>query len=284
LIAPGQETIESSGQSRKIFIVVKNSPFQAELTLTPHIYMNQVIDFTKFSIQTTLLYDTPDNKERSVLLHKSKALESKVIQETPSSASFECKIRALSSQHESMLFKIKFSALDPNTGGEFNPPLHAYSDAIRVISKPEQIKKRKAGSPTPTVSPKKTKTDEVFATLVGSLTVLQRDQEQLQKLIDPLLLSKTQIIQPLPLQKKFKEEPIEFENAIQNFHTSFSLLPEEQRSRETHNLANVLKPEEQTLMNELFGLFLSESNYDEACESFAADDLLNEFLLNVNAY
>eukprot|EP01099_Mayorella_cantabrigiensis_P004518 TRINITY_DN3401_c0_g1_i2.p1 TRINITY_DN3401_c0_g1~~TRINITY_DN3401_c0_g1_i2.p1 ORF type:complete len:255 (-),score=52.38 TRINITY_DN3401_c0_g1_i2:263-1027(-) len=248
------------------------------------IYMNQVIDFTKFSIQTTLLYDTPDNKERSVLLHKSKALESKVIQETPGSASFECKIRALSSQHESMLFKIKFSALDPTTGGEYNPPIHAYSDPIRVISKPEQIKKRKAGAPVPPVAPKKSKTDEVFATLVGSLTVLQRDQDLLQKLIDPLLVSKTPAPRTPHLRKKFKEEPIDFEIAFQNFHNSFSLLPEEQRSTETHNLSHILKPQEKLLMNELLGLFMSETSYDEASESFPADDLLNEFLLNVNAY
>jgi len=116
------------------------------------------------------------------------------------------------------------------------------------------------------------------------LTVLQRDQEQLQKLIEPLLVSKVQPVCPVPLRKTFKEEPLEFEVAFQNFHKSFSFLPDEERSGETQHLSQVLKPQEQLLMNELFGLFLSESSYDDACESFLADDLLNEILLNGNAY
>lgn len=43
-----------------------------------------------------------------------------------------------------MFFRIKVRALEPKTKREFNPPLEVMSAPIKVISKPKQMKKRKA--------------------------------------------------------------------------------------------------------------------------------------------
>lgn len=70
------------------------------------------------------------------------------VNESGSKVNVECRLKVLSSQLEDMFFKIKFIALDPITQREISPMLTVVSEAIKVISKPEQIKKKKTSKKT----------------------------------------------------------------------------------------------------------------------------------------
>jgi len=80
---------------------------------------------------------------------KLKPLEYKVrVNDSGSKVNVECRLKVLSSQLEDMNFRIKFIALDPITQKEICPLLTTISDPIKVISKPEQIRKKKVSKKT----------------------------------------------------------------------------------------------------------------------------------------
>ncbi len=91
----------------------------------------------------------------------------------------EVKIKTLTSQHEDCFFVAKIIALDPHTGKEFMPSICAYSEPIKVISKPEQLKKRKT-------TKKRTLTDM----LVETINRIERTQSEQSKMINQLLESR----------------------------------------------------------------------------------------------
>jgi len=56
--------------------------------------------------------------------------------------SMELRIKVLTSQHENIPFRVKVVLLDPNSGLPFQPDLSLLSEPVKVISKPEPLKKK----------------------------------------------------------------------------------------------------------------------------------------------
>jgi len=114
----------------------------------------------------------------------------------------ELRIKVLTSQHEDMLFKVKIQGFIPITQEEV-ACLAIITPTIKVISKPEQLKKR-----TPTK--KRTLTDM----LVETISRIERKQDDQQKLIEKLIVNQNnqsinQTPAPQPEKRYRTEEPLD---------------------------------------------------------------------------
>jgi len=107
----------------------------------------------------------------------------------------EVRLKVLSSQHEDMFFRVKFIALDPIGKQEVAASLMVLSAPIKVISKPEQLKKRRP-------SKKRTLNDA----LIDSLNRIERRQNDQQKLIDRLAEGEFEDV-PSPAPVAFFQQP-----------------------------------------------------------------------------
>jgi len=92
----------------------------------------------------------------------------------------ELRIKVLTSHHEDLLFKIKIQGYDPTTKEEISG-IMIYTFPIKVISKPEQLKKRPP-------SKKRTLTDM----LVETITRIERKQDEQQLFIEKVLSTQAQ--------------------------------------------------------------------------------------------
>merc|ERR1712137_766200 len=77
------------------------------------------LDFTKITLEATLLYDC-DKEDRPVVQVRSRPLTTRglVNPKSPSACRLETVVEALSSRHEDMSFKIKLAAVDMTTKKE----------------------------------------------------------------------------------------------------------------------------------------------------------------------
>jgi len=143
---PSDEKFTRNGIVRTVYVVIKNTPFQINLSLMNNLIFNQLVDLNHFTLDVRLIYETDNtSSEKEVDFVKVKPVEFKQTNnERADQTVLEARIKVLTSQHEDMFFRAKIVALDPKTGREFNPSIFCYSDPIKVISKPEQIKKKEA--------------------------------------------------------------------------------------------------------------------------------------------
>jgi len=167
-----EEIISKNGIQKTVHIVVKSSPFHLQLGLAnPNTCK---VDFNQIAFDAQLIYDCDGDKEVDFV--KVKPMEFK---STPSEngqiLDAELRIKVLTSQHEDMLFKIRIAGANPITREEI-PGLAVMSSPIKVISKPEQLKKRQPN--------KKRGLTEM---LVETITRIERKQEDQQKLIEKLI-------------------------------------------------------------------------------------------------
>jgi len=166
-----EEIISKNGLQKTIFVVVKNSPFHFTLGVTG---ANSKLDFNQIAFEAFLLYDCEGDKEVDFI--KTKPMEFKPTPtENGQQLEVELRIKVLSSQHEDMLFKVKLQGFNPVTKEEVSG-LALITPAIKVISKPEQLKKKQP-------SKKRTITDM----LVDTVTRIEKKQEDQQKLIERML-------------------------------------------------------------------------------------------------
>jgi len=169
-------------------VVVKNSPFVVSLTASPaafgqpdmrllsKYFTNGELDLGKLAFDCRLLYDTENGAEKEVDFVENKPFQFRVnVVEGGKQVDIEVRLKVLSSQHEDMFFVIRFIALDPITKREISPFLVVHSLPIKVISKPEQLKKRRP-------SKKRTLNDM----LIDALTRIERNQQTQQQLLDQL--------------------------------------------------------------------------------------------------
>jgi len=249
---PSDEKFTRNGIVRTVYVVIKNTPFQINLALAKNVIHNQIVDFTHFTLDVRLIYENEGPVEKEVDFVKIKPAEFKQTNnERADQTNLEMRIKVLTSQHEDMFFRAKIVALDPKTGREFNPSIFCYSDPIKVISKPEQIKKKK---PTK----KRTLTDM----LVETVTRIEKQQTDQQKLIEKLLtqhqashsFQSQAVVKPigqpnernetngltftweaLPAQQSAPKEPEssdpahEFDNAFATFITAYNSLSQEEK-------------------------------------------------------
>jgi hypothetical protein len=122
-----------SKTGKSVHIVVKNSPFS--LTFSPQ---NENVDLRKYNLDVKLLYDAYAEKEVDFV--KEKPIGYKVsLNQAGNKLTVEVRIKVLTSQLEDMLFKVGVYGTDPTTSKQY---FLGASEAIRVISKSDQVKKK----------------------------------------------------------------------------------------------------------------------------------------------
>merc|ERR1712137_70135 len=176
------------GSGETMFTAVKNSPFIVNLVLDTSVTYNSLGDdsvppsghpltLSNVNIDAQLLYDNEEEKEVDFVKHKP--MEYKVtIGEKGLEATFEIKLKVLTSQLEDMLFRVRFRALDVLQGKEICQHMIATSGPIKVISKPERTNKRPRAQ-----GRKKNTNDEILGTLEDIQKRQQRQFQLLQQLL-----------------------------------------------------------------------------------------------------
>jgi len=152
------EQIYKNGLQKKVHVVVKNHPFTIQVGLSGNTWEGQKFDFSRYPIEARMVYDTETLKEVSFV--KMKPLEFKsLITESGDQVAVELRPKVLTSQLEDMLFRVKIVAVD-NAKHEI-PNLCVFSEPIKVVSKPEQVKKKKKpAAPSKPKAPPKEKEDK----------------------------------------------------------------------------------------------------------------------------
>jgi len=187
-----EETITKNGIPKKIQLVVKNSPFHYALGITNAAIHK--LDFNQIYFDATLIYDCEGDKEVDFV--RAKPFEFKpTASEDGQTLDVELRIKVLSSQHEDMPFRVKLKGFQPITRQEI-PGICFISPPIKVISKPEQIKKKQSppidelallnnsnSSSADSNSKKRTLTDM----LIETVQRIEKKQEAQQQLIENIM-------------------------------------------------------------------------------------------------
>lgn len=257
--SPTQERVSFNGLQKTVHVVVKNAPFTIQLGLTSNIFMGQVLDLNNFTYDCVLLYDT-DVCEKGVDYVKVKPVEFKAtVNEAGDQVSLECRIKVLTSHHENNFFRVKIILLDPTSGQSYHPALITYSEPVRVISKPEQLKKKQPAN-------KKRTANDI---LVETITRIEQQQAEQQRLIERLLAKKAekaaaaQVVAPAPEIPKLPErkecEPgSEFEMAFRQFFEVYNCLPQEEKPVKIRKLVRNSAARDTERISEFLDLFMTE--------------------------
>jgi len=136
-----EDSISKNGSSRVIHVVVKNSPFSITFGFPNSSVSSSVsTDLHDYNVEAKLLYDS--DLEKDVDFVKAKPLLAKItLNQTGSKMTVEGRIKVLTSQLENSLFRMGIFVYDRQTK-ELAFPI-TYSEAIKVISKSDQVKKKK---------------------------------------------------------------------------------------------------------------------------------------------
>eukprot|EP01116_Phalansterium_solitarium_P017954 TRINITY_DN4578_c1_g1_i1.p2 TRINITY_DN4578_c1_g1~~TRINITY_DN4578_c1_g1_i1.p2 ORF type:complete len:341 (+),score=84.93 TRINITY_DN4578_c1_g1_i1:94-1116(+) len=226
-----EEKLAKNGIVKDIHVVVKGSPF--------HVLLGgggsggRSINFAKLAFDASLVYDCEGNK--TVDFVKAAPLESKY---SPSGSGdkveFEFRIKVLTSQHEDMLFRIRVQALDPVTHALI-PGLALMTPSIKVISKPEQIKKK----PTQPPANKKRAISAVVADpMMDSLGRLEARQEETNRILERILVEKSRATLVKPEVVAPLAPLAEFEQSFARMARAFLTVPPEERASAIRRLAS----------------------------------------------
>lgn len=135
-----QEPFSRNGVTRDVHVVVKNAPFNVDIGFAPSVYVEKTNDFRYLALDVTLLYDCDNYK--SVYFVNSKPITFKPkISENGETLSLQCRIQALTSQHEGQFFRIYVKAYNP-TRPDDAEAFFISSEPIKVVSKPEQLRSK----------------------------------------------------------------------------------------------------------------------------------------------
>jgi hypothetical protein len=132
------ENFTQNGTTRTVHYIIKNAPYCMELGLTGT-NAAQSIDFRRLTMSATLLYDSADEKEVSLLRVVPLQFRGNVNSANALRYQVEFSVCILSSHHEDMNFRVRFNATD----GTNKYALVATSEPMCVISKPEVLDKKK---------------------------------------------------------------------------------------------------------------------------------------------
>jgi len=169
-----EETVVKGGVEKTVHVVVKGSPFYFTIgSVDP----NFRVDFSQIAFEASLVYDCPGDKEVDFV--RAKPLEFKPTATNGGhNLETEIRIKILSSQHEDMSFRVKIRGTNPITKEDM-PGVSILTPPIKVISKPEQIKKREP-------SRKRTMTE----TLLDTISRIEKVQEEQAHLIEQIISQK----------------------------------------------------------------------------------------------
>eukprot|EP01090_Pellita_catalonica_P016005 TRINITY_DN446_c0_g1_i4.p1 TRINITY_DN446_c0_g1~~TRINITY_DN446_c0_g1_i4.p1 ORF type:complete len:319 (-),score=50.21 TRINITY_DN446_c0_g1_i4:260-1216(-) len=165
-----QEIVAKNGEQKRVHSVIKNQPFNLTLHLDN---ATKKLNLHSITLTAFLVYDTLDQKAvdfvRKAPMHYDCTIK-KNENGIADHMQVEVKLIVLSSQHEDMFFRVKFS-------GEYNGGNYgAVTEAIRVVSKPAQLKRNK------TRKRKRTANDKI----VEALARIEAQQKSHQEFLGTL--------------------------------------------------------------------------------------------------
>jgi len=161
-----EEKFSKNGVQKDVHVVVKNNPFVINLAL-----LDKQFNFHNLSTEIQLVYDCPTLKEVDFV--KLKPLECKMRpNEEGDQLTVEIRIKVLTSQLEDMFFRVVLKLVDPRTRKDYSQ-LVVLSHPIRVVSKPDQVKKK--------IKKRKRAPTDSLLDSIGRIEYQQREQQRLLK-------------------------------------------------------------------------------------------------------
>jgi hypothetical protein len=262
------EQIYKNGISKKVHVVVKNHPFLVQIGLAVPNWQGQRIDFHRFPVEARLVYDCDGGKEVGFV--KMKPIEFKTnVNDRGDQVTVEIRPKVLTSQLEDSLFRVKIVATDPVK------PLSVYSvlsESIRVVSKPEQVKKKAAKETPSPNAPKPRKEDTpkkpIEELLADHLARIESNVNQ-QDVLLSILSSKSPSPLPaveerkVPEKRKYEDvvaEPVSpFEQSVMDFLEAFNRLDEFEKPMKLRKMVKNAHAGDIDLFTEMLEKFATES-------------------------
>jgi len=299
--AIAQEKVSKDGQQSNVHIVVKNTPFQISVGLIGNMMGSKIIDFNLLTVEATLLFDCP-GEEKPVPFMKIKPIEYRGrTNDRADTMNMDIRIQVLTSHHEGMLFKIKFTCMDPRTQ-EVYPYLSVTSDPIRVISKLDQVRKRKVTSTSckeeksgkvsseeknkdTNKRPKKKARTTVNDRILDSLSRIEDRQKQHHELLESMTNQNTstqssdsvnsvteQFPSPFLLEAVGRAKPTSNETDLESAYNKlvdlYAKLPAENRAEEIRKILRHSSTRKTETFCEMISLFNSEGLQKEMGRDF----------------
>jgi hypothetical protein len=251
-----EEKYAKNGIQKNVHVVVKNTGFSVVLVMSPaHI---PEYDFRRLSIESTLLYDADDEKPVDFVKHKPIEWKARP-NETGDECNVEIRIKVLTSQLEDMFFQIRFRALDSLTKTPI-PNLITYSEPIKVISKPDQIKKK----------PHKAKKRNISEIVIDSLQRIEDSQTEHLRLLSQLqtkiqrtsseISSQISSSRPsgIPEGLSMGAFSDDFDKSFSYFMSAFNSLQAEERPTKIRKLIRTISAREIDQLAEMLDMFWAE--------------------------
>jgi len=216
------------------------------------------VNFNHIAFSCELFYDAEDMKQVDYIKDKPFQFKAKP-NERGDQVQLELRLKVLTSQHEDMFFIVSIQGFDPHTKALI-PELHANSHPIRVISKPEQLRKKD-------LTHKKT----VNETIIDIITKIEQTQSEHTKVLGnifsrvkgetvlpikfaapPVAVTARPAQAEVPTKKRGAPAPsLEFETHFSAMLKAYQSLPEEQRGAKARKLATDLSAAETSAMQQL---------------------------------
>lgn len=254
--SPFEERVTRNGIQRDIHVVIKNSPFIVQIAVAK----NCEIDLNHVAFEAALLYDTEGDK--GVDFVKVKPIEYKCVpSESGDQVAIELRIKVLTSQHEDMFFKVSIQGQDPVSKQDI-PNLRVITAPIKVISKPEQLKKRQ---PPPAAASKKRTVNDMVVEAVTRIEKQQSEQmaimEKLLEINDPSKRLRTDMgaaAWEFPLRQIKDTECNDFETSFVQLLKSFAATDPNHRAEKVRRIARTLSVTDNECFSELVDMLASE--------------------------
>jgi len=181
------------------------------------------INFGDIALEARLLYDSADLRE--VPFQKAKPMEYKChINETGSVATFEIRPMVLTSQMEDMYFLVAIAPIDPLTKIRLDANA-VLSEPIKVVSKPEQARRKTSTTEeliTNSKKKKRTYTDESFTESLARMeTQIKQQQELLLKISQVAQQNSIQNCAILKSLSNQQAENVDMEACFMRFFEAF---------------------------------------------------------------
>jgi len=278
-----EEIICKNGFQKTVHIVVKNSPFHFQLGLANSNTCK--IDFSQVAFDAHLIYDCEGDKEVDFV--KVKPMEFK---STPSEngkiLETELRIKVLTSQHEDMLFKVRIVGSNPITREEI-PGMSIISQPIKVISKPEQLKKKQSN-----------KKRNVTDLMADTINRIEKKQEEQKKLIEKLIEQQNEKVEkkqkrdnlsPNPsfgweeLEVMKEKSEIDFEESFSNLVKSYNAMKPSEKPEIIRKLIRNSSARDTERLSELLDLFWTEGLQKEFGSRSSARDRSAHLIKDVDS-
>lgn len=262
--AHAEEVVSKNGIQKTLHTIVKNSPYHLQIGPVN----GQKVDFTKIAFEAFLLYDTEGMKEVDYVKVKPMDFKSSPI-ENGHFLDVELRIKVLTSQHEDMLFRVRIQGYNPITREEIHG-MTLLTPSIKVISKPEQLKKKQP-------SKKRSLTDM----LVETVSRIEKKQEEQQRLIERMMQQQTE--QANSIEKKQKVEDLwplaenssisgklvekqvsDFDEALLTLVKSYNAIQSQEKKESVSRMLRESSEKDTERLSELIEIFWTEGLHKES--------------------